>query len=358
MIRKFVFILFVFLCISSHAIATPMIRYVSYKETLDNGVVISIYGTGFGVKNPPAPVLWDNFNGNTSGSGIGDPLVGTYSRTTNTTYTDVDPYAGDMCVTSHWWANNGDALAIGLVSNWIPNTVKNVFLSMKFKLVSDFGDVSPHNIKLLRANTAYPSETYGAPNINLGKERGLLSYDSIGNNTGGGQYYFGGFPTPPVMDEWSTVNVWAHLGPPNVATGFAGRQINNNYYERQNTATLVTGTDVMDGFRSAYFLGYISQSGYDGDTYLDDVYADTTLARIELGESSDYGSSTIKEMQLPLTWSNEKITFSVNVGRLFNRTNPYIYLFVVNSLGEKSTGYRIYPNFVLRPHILQLETNR
>jgi len=73
--------------------------------------------------------------------------------------------------------------------------------------------------------------------------------------------------------------------------------------------------------------------------YSDDVYVDTTLMRVEIGNNADYASATHREIQYPTYWQNNRIDITVNRGG-FGATDT-VYLFVVDGNGVPSVGHEI-----------------
>jgi len=80
--------------------------------------------------------------------------------------------------------------------------------------------------------------------------------------------------------------------------------------------------------------------GYSPPTvyiYYDDVYIDNTIARVVIGDSSDFGNCTHQEIQIGTTWSDSSITITVNRGSFAD--GEKVYLFVVDADGSVSKGY-------------------
>jgi hypothetical protein len=75
------------------------------------------------------------------------------------------------------------------------------------------------------------------------------------------------------------------------------------------------------------------------ELFIDDVYVNNTQARIELGNDSTYVNCSKKEIQIPSTWSNNSIQFTLNRGQL---PNGKAYLYVLDRLGRvNAKGYEI-----------------
>ena len=78
-----------------------------------------------------------------------------------------------------------------------------------------------------------------------------------------------------------------------------------------------------------------ASKGYTSNwRYFDDVYLDTTLARVVLANKPSLSESTIIENQIPTAWSDGSITATVNLGQFTQGQAAYI--FVVDATGDVS----------------------
>ncbi|MEZ4387922.1 MAG: hypothetical protein R3D98_10180 [Candidatus Krumholzibacteriia bacterium] len=315
---------------AAYTMADENITVTGVSGELDRGGELIISGYGFGTKVPAAPRLWDDFEGHPIGQSVGTPVYGVYSRVGSSVYSTTDPYGGSGCSHS---AITSTSDAPGLVSNWIPLEATDAFASMKFKLRSDYGSVSPHNVKLIRVNAHDPDPTHGYPNFNIGNDRGYTGFSGIVNHGLMGQVYFGSFDGLTGNNDWHSISIMDHLGDMDVANGFAGREFNGQYEERHDIVTLQSGH--LSGLRSAFFCGYVSHDGYDADLYLDDVYADITLARV-LVRSPDGGNF---EMQIPQAWGSTQIRVLANPGRYPSGTQ--LQLIVYDAENHASAPYTV-----------------
>lgn len=102
-----------------------------------------------------------------------------------------------------------------------------------------------------------------------------------------------------------------------------------------------------DLLKRPLFIGFFNAWGPNtgaGETnrdpnhyYMHDVYAVPTLARVEVGNNTVYGSCTHREIQIPTAWAAGQITITPNQGSFAD--DDECYLFVVNENGEVSSGY-------------------
>jgi hypothetical protein len=61
--------------------------------------------------------------------------------------------------------------------------------------------------------------------------------------------------------------------------------------------------------------------------YVDNLYVDNTLARVEIGNAATYSGSTYREIQIPqTTWSSNSIHIKVNTGTFSNGQAAYLYV--------------------------------
>ena len=133
-------------------------------------------------------------------------------------------------------------------------------------------------------------------------------------------------PTPPFSDGVAQVYTNGVLGI-NVGPGLYYK-----WFKMKDDAT----PDMTWNF---FLEENLSSATWDeADSYwADDVYADSTWARVMIGNASTLASSTRREIQIPRAWSDATISITVNLGTFASVEGTY--LFVVNALGAVSPGY-------------------
>ncbi|MCG3204780.1 MAG: hypothetical protein KCHDKBKB_01497 [Elusimicrobia bacterium] len=92
------------------------------------------------------------------------------------------------------------------------------------------------------------------------------------------------------------------------------------------------------GYKRPFLIGFSEVWGGNdkapNDFYMDDIYMDSSWARVEIGDQSIYGNCSKREIQIPTRWNDNQIQVQVNSGG-FN-VGETVYLFVVNDQGEIS----------------------
>ena len=313
--------------------------------SFDADSIVTINGAGFGLKNPARPVLWDDFEHGNVGAHIVTPVIGAYSRiSSRIVYTDTGVHSGSRSayepITDDYWTN-------GLCSSWIPNEAKKSYVSMVVKMNSVSGSLDVPDNKILRLNTADPDMTHGYPGASLGEAgEGAFIY-ALSNIGAVNQVYLdSGIDRTEFNDpnnQWFSLGLWTIMSGRDVANGYVGREFNGNIREQFNVETL-DGTFTYGGTRNAYYSGLVQRNGSGAlDLWLDEVYADTTLARVFVRDPSRQGVSGSGggqvAMQIPQRWSNTSIDIKVNPGRY--PTGTKLSLVVYNTAGQASPAYTV-----------------
>jgi len=345
----------------------------SIGGSLTDGSTVTISGSGFGTKTQAAPLKYDDFesgalgrsvtevdfaNGGWDGGGKGSP--------------DYDPkYSNDY---SHTGSQSAVALfSGGQTGEDVPGDASNFGIYKHFPLPKIYLDTwvylpndPPYgrNYKIFRVQP----EVYNG-NGNLYLQLFCDSYDHIifeQDNVAAPTYserlkYLrnyqtefmgrGGLDYSYFEKNWVHLQMWIEESSMGVSDGTAIFWIDG--------AKVV---DRVDNFRtrnagssywSVLWLGnYYSTRAGDGcaqynpnpdpRAYFDNVYIDTSRARVEIGASSVYDvfeTKHVRDIQIPSSWSDGSITFKVNQGS-FNAGDT-AYLFVINEDGNVSSGYPI-----------------
>lgn len=314
------------------AAAQPVISGVLGKCA--TGDTVTIVGSGFGTKSPALPVLWDDFEVGNLGSDVARPRLGSYGQSA-AVYTGAESYSGLQGADS-FRGTSGD---VGFASDWIPIDVRNGFASMKIKFV---GNYLPSNIKFIRLNSPESNGDYahGWPNYDMGKDRNVTSFSAIINHGTPQQVYAGGISG--LTDGWNSISMWDHLGDPGVANGSVGRNFNNSVFERSdvltNLSTYPTSNPSHPGLRAAFFCGYASYEGSTYHIYFDEMYADTTLARV-----FGYNDNPVvyESMFLPVYWSADGDTIRAIFNQGTANQGEDLKVVVVDAAGRFSNAVTV-----------------
>lgn len=165
---------------------------------------------------------------------------------------------------------------------------------------------------------------------------------SWGRDTECNSWYFGGSVSP--INQWVKLEVLIYITDQN--DGWI--DLYENGVLKVNTSTKGIGSHSYNGptdktisssSRNIGIGGYTRTKGVNNWRFFNDLYLDYTLAHIVLGNNSDYNKCTIKEVQVPKSWSDESISFVVNQG-VFSEGQA-AYLFVVDAAGSVSNSYEV-----------------
>jgi len=165
-----------------------------------------------------------------------------------------------------------------------------------------------------------------------------------GNDPGRCRDWFGGY----AHDEWVRIQVEFDSGDYDTWNGLYRHYINNVIsqdfpaFEPDPFKFLCNDDPQIDNVMFGYWWG--RDDGYtDTKTiaFYDDIYVDTTWARIEICDKSTYDDYPIHcEIQIPSEWSESSISFEANKG--IHNIGEELHLFVIDEDGVSSeNGYPI-----------------
>ena len=325
-----------FLCLSTVAVAAPVVTGLG-TSIFDHGTSATISVTNPGTKSTVPPHIWDNME--TGGfhpnwGGVSVARINTSdARHGNSAYNGNHNFQG----------SGGDGYYGAFEA---PSDTRSAtwFCQYWFKLDTNWNwgagpagsaDANLANVKMFRLWHAG-----GQENLSFASWRnGLMQYsmELIEPPQQQRDFYSRSNFTPGVWQCFQFEFISSDIG---VANGtfrwwHNGYRVVNNttFMTRQNLAT----------YKYPLILGFFN-SWIDGGTdrddfYIDDVYIDTSLARVEVGDNVDYNSCTHREVQIPTAWANDEISFTVNTGSFDGEADAYI--FVVDENGVKSAGFPI-----------------
>lgn len=306
-------------CLSLPALAAPSVTGVS--GTISHGSQITLNGSGFGTKNPAAPLLWANFeSGNISPNNIGqktswDGIDGFSINTTNQ-FSEVSKYNSVGAFGPTDWSCNFEVSQ----SYW-----SKIYQYQK----RYFTAPTTTNQKFWRL---WPANNAGNDFVaawNGGVGRCLNEQEDWG-----GKATYQGEPTTAGM--WHTEEFKWTLGTPGQDNGLWEYVRNGNQEQYRNDVN-----NIANNMQTLSIDNYYSDHPASGSkVYLDDIYIDNTFSHVMLGNASTYTASTHREIQIPTAWTANSITLTANQGSFTSGSQAYLYVF--DSTGAvNSSGYPV-----------------
>ncbi len=328
----------ILLILPSISLAQPLIT--SSDAVISEGQIISIFGVGFGQKATPAPMKWDKFD------------IGTDEAYLRDLQPEWVPYSeAGAQYSSTMWHSGGMALAHktgsgGFGTNYLdlPHS-EEIFISYWWRTAEvEHNAIDYGVIKLCRINSS--TDAGGGGRYNEAGDTALSAMfprtatpPYLSYNNGVESFNMGYVSTP--FNEWCRIDTYKRLSTPGVADGAVYAEVigQNDREGSMSAMTRAAGQSfqldtVLLGLMAANVEGYF-------ELYLDDIYVDNTLARVELGDNPVFESCHHREMQLPVTWlgTGSQVDISINQGSFPNGSQ--VWLFVVDSEGQASPGYQV-----------------
>jgi len=302
----------------------------STSGTVSHGEMLTIQGTGFGAKNPAAPLVWADFEQGMSPTNLG--LRTSWSQIVNMGSSTECP--SDAAGTGCAKATDGSgpwALRIDY-SNWT-NEGQKVYIYRNQRKNFLITETVSQNWKIWRMWPPLGSTNY--PNIYAASNNGRVYVELIGQESG----YYGNFRTGTT--DWVTEElIFQASSALNVKNGLL--QIRYDGVQKAS-GTILTRSSVSPAYMTRNYVVHGVKAAFSGwntnnRMWVDDVYVDTTWARVMLGNAPIYSNCTNFAPQIPSGWADTLITVSVNHGPLANLSNRYLYVIDANG-NVNANGY-------------------
>jgi hypothetical protein len=294
----------------------------STPPSSDDALILT--GSGFGTKSNAAPTYYSGFESETVGdhasSAIreGDSIAGLTHLQTSGVWSEgvsnVRGHSGSKSLRVTY--GNGDGFPnLGVK---LPKGSQTAYSSGWYypERVAGSSDIKVWKWGRMGANAPYS----GIPRFNytIGVAGPVtdVSFTDGNNNNVYFQTFGNGFTTWPEdlipLGKWAFVEALYKLSTPGVEDGYAGIWVNGidtRKGQTQNFATRGSGvTDTIDWIITAFDGVSGLGSGTKYNLYGDEIYLDSSLARVVVTDNASYDHSTKFAAQPVSSWSNTQIT--------------------------------------------------
>jgi len=326
-----IYCLLVLLLLEASAVAAPVVT--AAEGTFAAGSAVTLRGSGFGAKPTAAPLVYDSFEAGTLGAKVLTNRATVGQWDTGAGY-DVGVYASDQAwagAKSVKLSTAGGVYNLSLAKNGSFST-----LYMDWHVRIHYQSVPSRNYK--------PFRLYGA-NDAMQLNSVILCNGSGMSVEAGGSSSFWWDATGYSQDKWQHYQVALK------ESSAAGRA--DGIVKMYIDGVLVsTHTGVVTRSSSAHWdqirIGHYWAS--DGvpdcpanagaNIWLDDVFIDTSWARVEIGNAPTYAASSRREIQIPTAWADGTVGITVNPGAFSAGTGAYLY--VTDAAGNtNAAGYPV-----------------
>jgi len=317
--------------------AAPRITTVSAPQGFVNGASITISGQDFGVKSPAQPYLWAPFDGSLQPSSLG--LVTSWTANEGMVYAQNEGVIGGAAKGS----GGSGPWTLRVDSNGFAWNDPNQKLYL-YKHVKRTFDVSNINWKTFRIW----STDFTYPNMYISVHNGAVYVEGL--NSGG--YLYGGDSSKKAewigpINQWFTEEYLLKSNSSNTDADatfdvyVAGKRVGWLPYTDYSTRTLTLRTSDSQRMTFNFPVHFVIANATlpaGSSVWADNVYVDTTWARVMIGNAPTWTASTSKEIQIPTSWSTTSVSVVLNRGALPELR--YGFLYVVDADGNvNANGY-------------------
>lgn len=317
----------------------------SIEGTILHDESIVITGSSFGSKSPAAPIKFDDFDDGTDGQAVSTGGYWTVSGTG-----DID-YEIDNQRHTNSTNNVINRLVPGtndgyMYANTWDNTKKKLFVSWWCKITMVSMDASDNwQLKLWRFSEGSAHADWPTWNHQTWWNTAGTSTSSDYCEWAGSDTWNGSGSLNVDVDKWMRFHSYIEESDQNTANG---NVYVYNYLDDNSSGSSIGTNKETVGTAWPNYLQYVKfgylitnniNAGHTAHTFWDDVYIDSTWARVEIGDNSVYANCKHREIQIPSAWAAGEITVTVNQGSFI--TDDTVYLFVIDADGTASSGYTL-----------------
>lgn len=297
--------------------------------SLTQGATATVTGSGFGATGPKV-LLWDDFETGSDGAivQLSGARVGKYSTLGGVKYTSADKHSGKLAALHHFGTGQDQYSYNEFRALHFQTGVGSggkLYVSWYFKINGGSGG----QLKQFQLwGNPYSSSTYG-PGFLISAGVGLIMTD--GNATYQEVWHDG---TPDKRGAWQR---WEVIAQQDSTPGASDGRVTVNVgehtvYNVANTKTRDSGSSRSWGeFHEGD--GHTNASSY-ADFLSDELYAQIGWQRVLLSSTAAIGPSSIVVPQVPTSWADGSISFTVERGAL---ASGQVYVLVFDPNGKLAT---------------------
>lgn len=321
---------------SGPAEAAPTITGVSGPAA--HGATVTVSGSGFGTKPTAAPLKYDDFEGGALGALIANGWHASSQMGFPPIYSNTIVRPNSTRSVRSRFINGEYNSSFGLSNQ----TLQELYIDAWYY----FDSVAPYsrNHKPFRLHNG----SQGQPNLYYGfwcqgQGASIIAQDGVSGGTTG--HWMADWLTIIGARQWAHFQLYIRESTPGVDDGVVWFAVNNAVQlDNRPIRTRNVASDTWDMVLLGNYTGHEADSSCaasgDQNTYWDNVYVDTSRARVEIGNGPTYATSTHREVQIPSAWAAGSITVTVNAGS-FGPLDT-LFLYVVDASGAvNTTGFSV-----------------
>ncbi|MBN1670497.1 MAG: hypothetical protein JXR37_05670 [Kiritimatiellae bacterium] len=344
------------LCTVCTVAAAPVVAGLT--GTPAHGQTVTITGSGFGAKATAGPLVWDDFESGATGALVYGHAPAVENMGGGWTWSDyhssverprydgsaAKPNSARHSRHSHYGQNYNISLEL---YHERPETGDEAYFTYYWRHAKT-STLWTRNckpwIEYGTGDGMWPAAYIGFGNVDLGDGGLRNSVQDNGGTTD--DTLWGGTGLAAIQAEWIRIEVYLKQSAPDTRNGAF-----QTWIHRPHAASPSIRLDLSDTayctrtssrhWRQWHFGSYHTAddpASATGVICVDDLYFDTTRARVEIGDAATWAACTHREIQIATAWNSTQISARLNQGTFPDLSGKYLY--VVDAAGAvNAAGY-------------------
>ena len=305
----------------------PVVRTI--QGDLVNGQVVVLQGSGFGTKGTAAPLKFDDFENGTDRAELSGWVPRVVGGNQLPRYSSADRHAGSRMAATCAYGDGQYLAAFGLPQ---PTDLTRIYLDFWVRIEAEEPISGNHRLFRLAPGPEAAEPTQQLELSCDARPAAVFSSRGVGDDDWAATRATPGWLSSSARDDWTHVQVFLAQSGPGLPDGVLKCWFDGADHLDRDDYLSRGATNAAD-WQTIWFGEYYSLTGTPdcpaagrAQVHFDDIYVDTTEARVEIGNAAVYANCTHREIQIPTAWSDREVSIRANLGSFEDGAQVWVFL--------------------------------